>query len=125
MWGTMPNIQIDASKRLKDPIINHKCCKCKETLLQSGSFDPRWPEQKSVRAVGRWGKDEIAMREVWNPLYPGRPMALQFHLTCKFCGQINEATVIVQHWDSSKLRVDYNFGMKVGSRAIDARPTRG
>ena len=117
----MPNVIIDGSKRLDNPIINYKCCKCQQVLLQSGSFNPRWPEQKEVRAVGKWAKDEIAMKEIWNPLYPGRPMALQFHLKCKFCGQDNVTTVICQHFDQSKIKADYNMGIKVGSRAIDGR----
>lgn len=105
----MPNIIIDGSKRLDNPIINHRCCKCKEVLLQSGSFNPRWPEEKQVRAVGKWEKDDIGMKEIWNPAYPGRPMALQFHLTCKHCGQANVATVVVQHFDKNKLVADHQF----------------
>ena len=118
----MSNIIIDGKKRLENPIINYCCFRCKRILLQSGSFDPRWPEYKEVRAVGKWDKDEIAMKEIWNPIYPGRPMALQFHLTCKHCGQANVTTVITQHFDKSKIKADYNMGIKVGSKAIDTRP---
>lgn len=115
----MSNIIIDPSKRLENPIINYKCSKCKETLLQSGSFDPRWPEQKLIRAVGKWDKDDIAMKEIWNPLYPGRPMALQFHLTCKHCGQANVTTVVIQHFDPSKIKTDYQYRKVEVSKAVN------
>ena len=105
----MSGIIIDGKKRIEDPIINYRCCKCNQIILQSGSFDPRWPEQKEVRAVGKWDKDDIGMKEIWNPLYPGRPMALQFHLTCKYCGTANTTTVIVQHFDKNKIIADHQF----------------
>lgn len=117
----MTYIHIDPSKRLKNPIVEYRCKKCKLVILKSGSFNPRWPDYKEVRAVGQWHKDEIAIREVWSLAYPGRPVALQYHMRCKHCGEFNVFTVIIQHFNKDKIKTEYRWRNKIASEFYNTR----
>ena len=111
----------DLKKRPLDPIKEYPCKFCKQVMLRVGAFNPLWPNRITVRAMGAWRKEEIAIKVAYSSMYPGRPVAFIYHMKCKYCGTDNVITCATSNAISeSHIKADYDMKRDVNSPFINA-----